>query len=204
MTTSLSTAPSSSWFRQFVVPEIAPLAVLPVPRRYQEAEYSELQTKSLATVVRSYGREFWSAAEQGVAPLFAGTAGVGKTYAAAVLAKAIHGMRIPVAWCDCAQELVWIDREAFSPAVAARVQVLKTTPFVVMDDFTQFQDGRQLNTLIEIGSARYNAKLPTLWTGNVAIARNDYTELEKAVGVMLARRIAEMSVGFRVMVKNDR
>lgn len=192
----------AEWLVAKRVPKGMALKSVPVPRRYEAADVDEIWEQGLENCVRKYGKDFWEAAARGLAPFFAGSAGCGKTYAASVLAKAIHHVhRIEVTWCNCAEELVWFDREAFSPAVAARLQELKSAPFVVLDDFTQFTDGRQLNTLCEIGSARYNGMLPTLWTGNVAISKTSTAELESAVGAMLSRRIMEMSEGYRVMVQ---
>jgi DNA replication protein DnaC len=203
MTTTTSpsaTDPRTTWLYQHVARPDAPLQELTLPRRYQDTAVDDIDDAGLARCVRKYGRDFWQVAPAGIAPFFAGNSGVGKTYAASVLARAIHAVhRIPVAWCNCAEELVWFDREAFSTRVAARIAELKRAPFVVMDDFTQFTDGRQLNLLTEIAAVRYDECLPTLWTGNVVLKKDDYEIFEKAVGAMLARRILQMSEGYRVM-----
>lgn len=191
---------TTTWLQQKIIPEGRELPPLVLPRRYENATLDGIRIKSLRTVTREYGRNFWDVAGQGIAPLFVGAAGLYKTYAAAVIAKAVHSLRLEVGWCNCATELVWFDRQAFSSEVAERIQYLKTVPFCVMDDFTQFHDGRQLNTMIEIGTARFDNMLPTLWTGNITLTKGSTEQLTSAVGACLSRRILDTSEGYRVMV----
>lgn len=202
MTTTTTTIPPS-WLSGKRVVNAQLLRESEVPRRYEFAALQLVKPQALVTIARRYSDQFWDVAPQGVAPLFLGAAGQYKTMTAAAIA---HGIRahylIDVAWCDCASEFTKFDRESFDPATKARMDWLKTAPFLVMDDFTQVPSGgRMMHTLSEIGCTRYNALLPTLWTGNVLLTKTDRQPLINAVGAALARRILETSDGFAAQVR---
>lgn len=179
------------------------LAPTEVPRRFQDVSLASVKPEALVKIAKRYSTDFWDVAPKGIAPLFLGTAGQHKTVTAAAIATGIRQQYwLDVAWCSCATEFVQFDRETFSPTTKQRMDWLKTAPFLVMDDFTQVPAGsRMMHTLVEVGCSRYDAMLPTLWTGNVLITKTDRSALITAVGAALARRMLETSEGFAAQVK---
>lgn len=193
----------TNWLAAYVQPHVSLLPPLELPRRYAEAKLDEIPYPALVKALKKYGDAFWTAAPKGIAPFFVGAAGTYKSYSAALLASSIREVyRIPVGWCNCAAELVQLDRRQFDKASEARIDFLKSVPFLVMDDFTQVKQGsRQLDIMIEIGTERFDQLLPTLWTGNISLSKDNTKELDDAVGACLSRRMLETSEGFRVVVK---
>lgn len=182
-------------------PEVLP--PLALPARYKAARLEDVPHKGLVQVAHNYGTEFWEVAPKGIAPLLLGAAGEFKTVTAAAIARAVHGvMHIEVGWCNCAVEFMGFDREAFGVSTQQRIKALKTVPFLVMDDFTQVPiNTRMHNTLQEIAGSRFDSMHPTLWTGNVFLDKGNLEKFYATVGTFLARRVLEMSEGFRTQVK---
>lgn len=174
-----------------------------VPPRYRAATMEGVPHRALQEVASKYAASFWSVAPQGVAPLLLGSAQEYKTVTAAVLARAVRERCwIDVGWCNCAAEFSRFDRETYSEATRDRLQFLKTVPFLVMDDFSQVAQGsRMLSTLVEVGTERFDALRPTLWTGNLLITATDSSALMTAVGACLGRRMLEASAGFIATVR---
>lgn len=200
---STTTTIPTTWLSKQRKTHIELLHSTEVPRRFQQARLSDVQPSGLVKVAQRYSDEFWNVAPNGIAPLFLGTAGQYKTMTAAAIANGIRThYLLDVAWCNCATEFVQFDREAFDPSTKKRLDWLKSAPFLVMDDFTSVPPkSRMAHTLVELGCTRYDAMLPTLWTGNLLITKTDRTPLVAAVGAALSRRILEASEGFAVQVK---
>lgn len=173
-----------------------------VPRRFADVSITSVKPAALLKVAEKYNQQFWDAAPKGIAPLLLGTAGQFKTVTAAVLARGIREQYlIDVAWCNCATAFVQFDREAFAPETKKRIDWLKTVPFLVMDDFSHVQpNSRMMATLVEVGCTRFDDMLPTLWTGNLTLAKGDHSKLVECVGTALARRMLDASAGFRAQI----
>ena len=198
-----TTNPMTNWLTKARKSHLELLAPNEVPRRFQDASLASVKPEALVRIAKRYSDEFWTVAPKGIAPLFLGTAGQHKTVTAAAIANGIRThYLLDVAWCSCATEFVQFDRETFSPSTKQRMDWLKSAPFLVMDDFTQVPPGsRMMHTLVEVGCTRYDAMLPTLWTGNVLITKTDRSALIAAVGAALSRRMLETSEGFAAQVK---
>jgi DNA replication protein DnaC len=191
----------TNWLEEQVKPKQV-LGPNEIPRRYQEVTLDIVTHPSLVKAARKYGAEFWDAAPRGLAPLFLGGAGEYKTVTAAVIAQKVRNAGIEVVWVNCAGEFTKFDREAFDPDTKKRLEKIKTTPFLVLDDFAQIPTGsRMINTLVEIGTQRYDNMLPTLYTGNLVISKGDTSKLAAHVGACLERRMLDASEGFRVFVQ---
>ena len=150
----------------------------------------------------TYGRDFWTAASAGIAPLFVGPPGVYKSYSAAVLATTIHeraGVRI--GWCDVPVTLFQLERKRFLPQTDATIDRWKSVPWLVIDDFAMVAVGSwQHGVLCEIAMHRFSQGRPTCWTGNIQFLRGQQVALADAVGAQLARRILEGSEQFRLAI----
>ena len=150
----------------------------------------------------AYGREFWSAASRGLAPLLVGPPGVYKSYSAAVLAKQIHEKAcVRIAWCDVPVTLFQLERKRFQHATDELIDSWKQVPWLVIDDFAMVQVGSwQHGVLCEVAMHRFSHGKPTCWTGNIQFARGQQSALVDAVGAQLARRLMEGSEGFRLAI----
>lgn len=198
---------TKNWLEDHIKPREELLAPNEIPRRYRDVKLDIVPHPGLVKAARKYGSDFWDAAVRGLAPLFLGAAGEYKTVTAAVIAQKIRRAGIDVCWVNCAGEFSKFDREAFDPDTKKRLHALKTSPFLVLDDFAQVTPGsRMMNTLIEIGTHRYDNLLPTLYTGNLVVNKGDTSKLAAQVGACLERRMLDASEGYRVFVqgmKND-
>lgn len=174
-----------------------------IPPRYADATLDGIPVPALQECVRRYGAEYAVASAKGQAPFFCGSTQGYKTYAAAVLAKAVNEvLDVPVGWVNCAADFARMQREAFEVATRVQITQLKRVPFLVLDDFTQAAtNARQRDLLVEIGTDRFDALLPTLYTGNITLSARNQAPLADLVGACLARRILEASEGYRVLVK---
>lgn len=179
------------------------MTVVNLPPRFARAQLSGIPEGPLAECVRQYGAHFAEARGRGVAPLFAGVTQGFKTYAAAVLAKAVAERGgCKVEWVNCPEAFAVLERRRFEASTDATLQRWKRVDFLVLDDFTQAaRVPHQLNLLVELGTHRFDHLRPTLYTGNIALAARNTEALGALVGPCLARRILEGSEGFRVIVK---
>lgn len=196
----------TSWLEKLVKP-VNVMGPSEIPRRYETVKLDIVPHAGLVKSARKYGADFWEAAPKGFAPLFLGAAGEYKTVTAAVIAQKVRSAGIDVCWVNCAGEFSKFDREAFDPETKKRLNQLKNVPFLVLDDFAQVPPGtRMMNTLIEIGTHRYDNLLPTLYTGNLVVTKGDTSKLAAHVGACLERRMLDASEGYKVFVrgaKND-
>lgn len=192
-----------NWLSDTQVSHESLLSPNEIPRRFADVTLGLVTPQALVKVAQRYSDEFWNAAPKGIAPLFLGAAGQYKTVTAACIAKGIRQhYRINVAWCNCAAEFTQLDRDSFSEATRTRLAWLKSAPFLVMDDFAAVPaGGRMMHTMIEVGTTRYDAMLPTLWTGNLVLEKGNHAPLVAAVGAALSRRMLETAKGFAVQVK---
>lgn len=179
---------------------VAGASVRALPSRYAGARFGPLAEGSpvLGQIVKDYLKDFWKQAMQGSAPAFVGTTESYKTYASAVLAKAIAGANLPVEWLACGVILTgmspWQAREAH------QFGNWFSCPFLVLDDITTLKPGSPaIDVLQAIVLARFDNQLPTCWTANLPGARLD-TALAEHFGVSVARRLLEGSTGFRGLV----
>jgi DNA replication protein DnaC len=172
---------------------------LVLPERYQDAHLGGIKHKLLWETSRDYLVKFWDVAPLGIAPLFVGTSGEYKTYAALVIAKQVSSqIETSVVWCPQFGLQLTLSRFSMEPIIRRYCEV----PFLVMDDFAALApDKEQMQALLAITSERYNNKRPTLWTANVVVDEKDpFKHIRDRYGVLVERRLMEMSNGFRVSV----
>jgi DNA replication protein DnaC len=175
-----------------------------IPARYADARIVLLdqQAPVAASVVREYLESFWTHAPHGRAPAFVGITESYKTTAAAIVARRVWlGARLPVVWVSCGTELPLIEAHWFRDGSGAdrKVRMWQQAPFLVLDDITLARAGsRQAELLGTVIAARFDARLPTCWTGN---ARADALDAELAArfGAAITRRLLEGSAGFRIV-----
>lgn len=188
----------TDWLLQLRAADAKHLQPLEVPKRYQSATWTDVPEGPLRSVAKRYGESFWGLASQGLAPVFLGPSGTGKTYTAAVLALGIRAQLLDVGWCACGVDFAGLDRQLFGDATRKRVEWLRSAPVVVMDGFTEVA-GRGRTLITEIGLARFDAQLPTIWTGDLGQKR-----LATFVGGALARRLKVTSQGLLAHLKGGR
>jgi len=183
---------------------------LHVPRLFADASIEVIadeQAKSLATY---YVENFTPLFLQGHAPLLLGASGLGKTFIAAAIAKALapggsSGYNTPVLWVDVVEAFNdLLDLRDFRQAGAyfKTKRRIKQTPLVVLDDVLQLREFDRIRELLfEVVNYRYAEKLPTIVTANIQNSGNVDTELVHGVGAPLARRLKEMSKDLVIVIQ---
>lgn len=194
-------AEALTWLHKARQPHPALAAPLQVPLRFQGATLQGVPYPSLVKIAEDYVARFWQLAPRGMAPFFVGNAGTYKTHVSSWIAERIHlDHKVDVTWCACAHDLLELDLDYFSPSAKKKIDALIKAPFLVMDDISLVTRGsRQMQIVVAIGTMRFDAMRPTLWTGNYELKKkSDVSKLDDAVGVALSRRIMECSEGLRV------
>lgn len=201
------TATVAPWLLRAVEAHPALMGRPPIPEHLLHARIEAIPHKTVREILVRYGREFWTAASRGLAPLFLGPPSVYKSYAAAALARALHERAcIRVDWCNVPITLNQLERKRFERATDERIEAWKQVPFLVIDDFAMAKiDSWQYNAMVEIAMYRFDSGRPTCWTGNLDISGPATKEtidhaMKVCAGVQLARRIMERSEGFRAYV----
>jgi len=165
-----------------------------------------LPTKALKRVVLAYGAKFWAEGALGMAPLLIGPPGAFKSVSAAVISNQIRQKAlVKTGWCTIPVDINRLERSRFTDSTSAQIQEWIHVPFLVMDDFGMVRVGSwQFDVLAEIAMSRFDARRPTMWTGNVTIPGGSLDGVQKAlvsaVGAQLARRMLERSAGYRLYV----
>ena len=188
--------------------------LLKIPRRFVSAEFDELTAEPAKDNGEAFILNFDYFYEQGIAPSFIGTAGTGKTYASAVIARRLDREGIPCFWVSVVKALnKLMDYKDFrmKDEYFALKRNIITTPYVVMDDFSHLQTFTRTRELFyELVDTRYASKLPTTFTANVdlnkiesgGIIKNESAitnTLEEKFGAAVIRRVKAMSEGMLLL-----
>lgn len=167
------------------------------------ARIEEVADRGVAELVRRYTSEFWDAAPKGLGVLMAGPARTWKSYGAAIIARhAFETCGVSTAWVAWPSVAPLLEVAPFREA-EARLRYLQTIPFLVLDDFSWSRSEKQRGFLTAIASERYQSDLPTVWTGNVTIARDDHSAIDAATDACVGRRIWDMSTGYRLATRRS-
>lgn len=153
-------------------------------------------------MVREYLDQFWLYASRGRAPAFVGVTESYKTTAAAVIARRVWvGARLPVVWVNCGTELTMMEAQWFRNGTTSdkTLRQWQHAPFLILDDITLARTGsRQADLLGAVLSSRFDAELPTCWTGNAKMQTLE-ADLASRFGAAVTRRLLEGSAGFRIV-----
>lgn len=172
-----------------------------IPRRYQGAKIEDL-SGGFDALVTSFLTNWKPLFFEGQAPSFFGTSGQGKTHAAATLFNFFHREGVETAWCSIPEDLERLKNLKYFRKHEEWFllnQKLNKTLLLVLDDITQVADHKQSKELFEVlVSTRYNSKLPTIFTGNLATPTQDnfIEEISSCFSMSMCRRIEAMSRGF--------
>lgn len=176
---------------------------LEIPERYGTESLAAIPNADIRQVIADYLLAFWTAAPAGKGPLLLGRTGTWKTTALALLARTVHRqVGIEVAWVSVPRYVLRLDLDRFDADLHRTIQHWGTVPFLVMDDWTEIQPNSQAHrVLVATMTARYDARLPTAWSGNLILTPGRETqELGDRYGHLFARRLVETSEGFRMML----
>jgi DNA replication protein DnaC len=178
------------------------LPPLALPERYRTAQLRQIGQADIAAVTILYCEQFREAAAHGLAPVFLGRVRTWKTYAAAAIARYVwHHERVAVDFVACPAEFTRFERRRFDPATDQELARLAATPFVVLDDFPLVApNSYAAQLLVELVTRRFDATLPTLFTGNILMAPDDTSEVDARYGPQFGRRLYEMGRGYVVVV----
>ena len=174
-----------------------------VPKAYQHLTLEGIQSVRFQKLAKHYLQNFWELAEAGKAPALLGRAGTYKTWTASVVATYIRDTALlDVAFMQCAVELQDLERRRFEPYVSLRLDWLGKVPFLVLDDFTKPRPNSFAQDMLDgIVEKRYADGLPTLFTGNVQVSKDDWTVVADQFGAGFCRRMREMTAGLAVVGK---
>jgi DNA replication protein DnaC len=172
---------------------------LKLPERYVEAAPKDIPVEAIRKVTQKYLRNFFEVAPQGVAPAFFGKPELYKTYAAAAIARFVHGQaHWNVEFVNAGSEFLRLGLQRFT--AEDRMLQLIAAPFLVLDDITNVTPGGIYEELLtRVVSERFDALKPTLYTGNYDFNRQ-YEKFEAEYSPLLARRIYRGSTGYRVVI----
>jgi len=171
-----------------------------IPRRFADAKFDEQTNPQLKLIAQEFLSHFDKYYDEGIAPTFLGPPGIGKTHVAAVIAKTLDSMEIPVLWADTITLLnKLIDYRDFrSQSYWTLKKNIITTPVVVMDDFGHMQEYTRTKELFfELVNSRYSMQLPTIFTANFEVdnTQESWKQIIEKFGSALTRRIRMMSRG---------
>lgn len=194
---------SVSWLDRARRPSADLLLPNEVPELFAEVSWCEEQPSIIAQVARQYLTRFWELAPAGKAPAFIGRAGTYKSFTAAIIANRVRSQGLlDVAWVQCGPEFERLERRRFEDWTDKRLAHLASVPFLVLDDFTKVRPGSiALDMLDGLVERRYANRHPTLYTGNIALSREDDSAVVNHFGVGFARRFREGAKGLTALVK---
>ena len=172
-----------------------------IPARFRNVKFDSATSPALRELGNQYVGSFEEHYRAGLGPALFGVPGIGKTHAAAVIAKKLDSQGVPCFWSNVVQDISKLLEQRDFRNAGEYYELKKKivgTAFVVLDDFTYLQKmQRQRELFFELLDARYSKNLPTLFTGNVALAedKTPWSSLTNAFGGAIARRIKIMTKG---------
>jgi len=175
--------------------------LLVIPKRFSEVEFDEGTNSDVRQLCNNFIDNFDAYYDQGIAPVLTGPPGLGKSYAAAVMAKQLYyDLKVPVFWADTVTILNRLmDHKDFrSPDYFKLKDLIIKTPIIVLDDFGHMQEfSRSKELFLEIVNSRYASKRPTIMTMNHPLQKPDpetlWEYVANAVGAAVTRRINLMA-----------
>lgn len=141
--------------------------------------------------------------KQGKAPMFAGTSGLGKSYAAAAIGNRITAVSdLWVHWAPVGETLdrVMALRDFRDSKYWELDGALKHCDLLILDDFAHLREYPRLVELFWIYvNHRYENKRPTIFTANLDLS-DGWEVLDKIFGLHMRRRLQEMASGLTVVL----
>jgi DNA replication protein DnaC len=172
-----------------------------LPYRFVDATMSKVENITCRKVGERYLEDFWTAAPQGIAPVFIGRTQAWKSYTAAVIVRAVVEIAlVPAAFVDCMAQLTTLDR--FREEDQRRIRKWTQVAFLVFDEFTsQKPDSYGADVMRAVAAARFGEMRPTLWTGNLSCEPCEvFAKIGGMYGSTLARRIQDGGKGYSAVV----
>jgi hypothetical protein len=179
-----------------------------IPQEFADVKLAGLPKSTLAEVTRKYLRAAIASDDQpwrhGIAPCFLGPTREWKTYAAVVIAHAMaDGVGLDTQFVSVPD--VWADLETsrFTDTMRNSLIRWKTVRFLVLDDFAILPNsGFSFTVLLSVMSARFNARLPTLWTGNLLLPPGrEWEAVATKYSALFARRLQDRATGYTVLIE---
>lgn len=180
-----------------------PNASVEIPRRFASSTWEHLPDGPIRTTVDEYLRDFPEHYAVGKAPVLLGRARQYKTYALSLTARAIvETYHVPVVWVNVPSDIAGCERDRYSDRTLDRIKRWHDAPFLILDDFAAQEPGKYGGQLlISIAAHRFDAMLPTAWSGNVTVG-TDKSPLQSLMpwGPTFVRRLHETGKGMTVFV----
>jgi DNA replication protein DnaC len=174
---------------------------LPVPPRYADVTVATIGDPELLAAATEYLQHFEAAASQGLGPVFIGAAREYKTVAAVAVLKALWQHQVPVDYLP-GGGLLRFEVDRYSEATRKRLKAWESVPVLLVDDFAApRQNSFGADVVLDVCSARFDAGLPTIWTGNLKLPRGgEFERVEELFGPLFSRRLQDAGAGFTVLV----
>lgn len=194
-----------SWIFANQVPDVCMLRPHNIPVYALNVPLRNIANSRVKDVIVKYLTDVDTAAGKGIAPSFLGKGGEYKTLGAAYIAQQLYDRaRVQVDFVQCPVLFPRLERQRYDATTSRILDRIAQVPFLVMDDFSQLRVGTwAADFLVEVAEARYSNKLPTLWTGNLVISRDNWSAIEEKYGQAFARRVVEGSKGYTTVLKTD-
>lgn len=170
-----------------------------IPAMFRDATWAGLPDGKIKDTTKRYLENFTEARAAGIAPMYLGKARTWKTSAACVIALAVADRGgLDTQFVSVPEWMADFTLDRFGRANEDLYR-WRTVSFLVLDDFAQIPpDGDAAAVLVGVVAARFNAKLPTIWTGNLAVASGQELKALHRYGPLFSRRVLERSEGYRV------
>lgn len=179
-------------------------ALAQVPDRFKDAKVSELWPGTLRDVSGEYIANVETLLAEGIAPLFVGKAGTGKTLAATAIFRVINEYhKIDAHWASAPSlffELVRLNWRAQDV-----IRNLCEIPYLFIDDIGVIKvNTPAFDIWMDILSQRFDAMRPIMYTANLRVDTADpFSTLADLYGPLVARRLQKGSGDFALSLLSD-
>lgn len=182
-----------------------------IPKRFEDAALSDFPEDSMLRAAGvKYIAGFEEFFEQGMAPVFLGRPGTGKSRISAAILNTVFEKTTPqvsVGWFPASESinrLLDFRDMRLNDSYATLWTAMRSTQLVVFDDISTIRTSpRVLEYFWMIVDARYSELLPTIFTANFEQSLDDKSPWDVMADYFnpaFARRLRETSLGLAVLV----
>jgi DNA replication protein DnaC len=174
-----------------------------IPAAFEKILWSTVPDSPIKSVGVKYLAEFPGNIAAGLAPVFLGRAGTWKTSVALLVAQELERqVSMDYEFVSVPEVRPKFEFNTYSDQVTHFLCRWATVPLLILDDFAVAEPGSRTTLALEATMAtRYNALLPTIWTGNLALPKhNPFDGIADRYGALFSRRLQERATGYTVLI----
>lgn len=141
-------------------------ALMGLPERFRDVNWAFMQKHDLAGHFEKYLRNLSLARQQGVGCFIGGIPSSGKSYSAAVIAKAFRQNLYSVQWLDAIEgyQLLSWNREFPDPEYGTWMMRSLAVDLLIIDNFGAEKATNRTRIMLDVVKKRIDNKLPTVLT----------------------------------------